>query len=117
MLNSEYIRILCKYIPDNIRKRYGLNEKLADNGYIYVKIKKGTYVIRQATVLTFDNLVRNLSKHRYTPCPNTLGIWQHTTHKIKCCLCINDFGIEYYSKADAQNLLDSLSENYTHTVD
>jgi len=32
-------------------------------------------------------------------------------------LCVDDFGVKYYSKADGQHLLDSLSENYTHTVD
>lgn len=117
MLNPEYMRILWKYIPEDIRIRYGLHEKLADDGYIYVKIKKGMYGLKQAAVLAFDNLVHNLSKHGYTPCPNTLGIWRHTTRKTKFCLCVDDFGVKYYSKADAQHLLDSLSEKYTHTVD
>ena len=67
--------------------------------------------------MAFDNLVKNLSDHGYTPVPHTIGIWQHATRKTKFCLCVDDFGVKYFSKEDADHLLESLGKHYTYTVD
>ena len=40
MKEPEYMKVLFKYFPSDIRKRYNLYEK-EQNGYIYCKIKKG----------------------------------------------------------------------------
>ena len=53
---------------------YNLDTKLATDGYIYVKIKKGMYRLKQAAVLAFDNLVKNLSRYGYSPIPHTICI-------------------------------------------
>ena len=117
MIKPEYMRILYKYIPQDIRDMYKLDEKVTPDGYIYIKIKKGMYGLKQAAVLAFDNLVKNLSDHGYTPVPHTIGIWQHATRKTKFCLCVDDFGVKYFSKEDADHLLESLGKHYTYTVD
>ena len=75
------------------------------------------YGLKQAAVLAFNNLVKNLSEHGYSPVPNTIGIWQHATRKTKFCLCVDDFGVKYFSKEDADHLLSSLGNHYTYTVD
>ena len=110
------MRILWKYIPEDIRKRYGLNENLADNRCIYVKIKKGAYGLKQAAIFAFDNLVRNLSKHGYIHHVPIHWAYGDILHAI-LCVCVDDFRFQCYSKADSQHLLDSLRENYTYTVD
>ena len=117
MEKPEYMRILYKYIPQDIRTMYNLDEKVAPDGHIYIRIKKGMYGLKQAAVLAFNNLVNNLSNHGYSPVPNTIGIWQHATRKTKFCLCVDDFGVKYFSKEDADHLLSSLGNHYTYTVD
>ena len=110
------MKIVWKHIPQDIRQKYALHNKL-HNGYIYVKIKKGMYGLRQAAVLAYDNLVNNLKTARYAPVPHAIGLWHHATRRTKFCLCVDDFGVKYYSKADANHLIDALEKNYTCTVD
>lgn len=103
MKNAEYMHIHWKHIPQDIRELYNLFDKLHGDGYIYVKIKKGMYGLKQVAILAFDNnLVKNLSKNGYSPMPNTIGMWEHITRKTKFCLCVDDFGVKsYHSKEDA----------------
>ena len=82
-----------------------------------MKIKKRVYGLKKAAVLVFDNLIKNLSSHGYKPVSNTIGILHHTKRCITFFLCVNDFGVKYYSKDNTIHLLDSLSEKYTYTVD
>ena len=56
------MKIHWKHIPEDICVQYNLQELLS-NDYIYVKIKKGMYGLKQASILAWDNLVSNLSKH------------------------------------------------------
>ena len=97
------------------------NYPLSPYFWVVSRTANGLYLIPNCSTLkglqSFNNHIAYSIVHGYTPCPNTLGIWHHTTRKTKFCLCVDDFGVKYYSKADAQHLLDSLSENYTHTVD
>ena len=111
------MRIQWKHIPEDIRLQYNLSEKLTLDGYIYVKIKKGMYGLKQAAILAFDQLVANLSKNGYQPIADTIGMWEHTTRPTKFCLCVDDFGVQYTSQEDAEHLLASLRQDYTCTVD
>ena len=75
------------------------------------------YGLKQAAILAYDHLINNLSQHGYSPVPHTLGIWHHKTLRTKFCLCVDDFGVKYYSKADADHLINSLEQHYTCTTD
>ena len=74
MAEPEYMRIHYRYFPREIREQYDLESKVAADGYIYVKIKKGMYGLKQASVLAYDQLVEHLAPHGYYPCPQTTGI-------------------------------------------
>jgi hypothetical protein len=117
MEKPEYMKIPWKYIPQDIRDRYNLETMVTADNYIYVKIKKGMYGLKQAAVLAYDNLVHNLAKSGYTPIAHTIGMWQHDTKRTKFCLCVDDFGVKYFCKDDAEHLLQSLRKDYTCTVD
>ena len=80
-------------------------------------IKKGMYGLKQAAILASKHLVTLLAPHGYRPCPNTIGLWQHDTRPTKFCLCVDDFGVKYFSQADADHLLDALKEHYKISVD
>ena len=75
------------------------------------------YGLKQAAILAYENLVKNLAKHGYRPIKHTVGLWEHDTRRTKFCLCVDDFGIKYFSKDDAEHLLTALKENYKLTTD
>ena len=75
------------------------------------------YGLKQAAILAFEYLVSNLSQYGYHPLPHTLSVWKHESHPISFCLCVDDFGIKYFRKADANHLLTSLQNHYTVTTD
>ena len=117
MLEAEYMRIPFKYFPADIIESYGLHKLKAEDGYVYIKIKKGMYGLKQAAILAYENLVSNLSKHGYKPIPHTVGMWKHISRKTVFCLCVDDFGVKYYNVDDANHLLDALRKSYKITVD
>ena len=66
------------------------------------------YGLKQAARLAYDNLFTNLKKDGYFPdkyCPN---IWSHESRSTNFCLCVDDFGVKYFAKDDAQHLITSL---------
>ena len=44
-------------------------------------------------------------------------MWEHETRPTKFCICVDDFGIKYFSKADAEHLFESLGKHYKYTTD
>jgi hypothetical protein len=75
------------------------------------------YGLKQAALLASQHLVNQLAPHGYHPCPNTTGLCMHTTRPTKFCLCVDDFGIKYFTRADADHLLDTLRKYYRISVD
>ena len=118
MEETEYMRIHSRYFLDDIRKQYNIEELINEDGYVYVMIKKGMYGLKQqAAILAYKHLVTLLAPHGYHPCPNTTGLWQHDTRPTKFCLCVDDFGVKYFSQNDADHLLDALKQHYKISVD
>ena len=117
MKKSEYMKVQYKHIPEDIRKHYNLGDKVTSDNYIYICIKKGMYGLKQAAVLAYNQLKEKLQPQGYAPVAGTVGIWEHTTRKTKFCLCVDDFGIKYFSKEDANHLLQTIGDHYTYTTD
>ena len=61
--------------------------------------------LKQAARLAYDNLVINLKTFGYKPDKITPNIWTHETRPTKFCLCVDDFGIKYFSDDDANHLI------------
>ena len=117
MEGDEYMKVHIKYFPEDIRKRYKLHEKVTASGHIYIRIKKGMYGLKQAAILAYDNLKKNLATHGYRPIVGTAGMWEHESRTTKFCVCVDDFGIKYFSTENAQHLLDCLGKYYKYTTD
>ncbi len=75
------------------------------------------YGLKQAAILAYNNLKSHLKPFGYTPVIGTVGVWQHATRQTKFCLCVDDFGIKYFSKEDAQHLLYTIGTTYRYTID
>ena len=113
----EYMRIHFKYFPPDMIHKYELNKIKNEDGFIYCQIKKGMYGLKQAARLAYEQLVQNLKRHGYSPDPIATNIWSHTHRKTKFCLCVDDFGIKYFTKDDAHHLISALQKYYSITTD
>ena len=48
--------------------------------------------------------------------PHSTGMWQHRNLKTTFALCVNNFGVKYISKIDADHLINALHQNYKITT-
>ena len=117
MARYEYMRIHPKYFPPEIKALYMIDSLIASDGYVYIEIKKGMYGLKQAAVIDYQQLVKNIDGHGYYHIPFTTGLWYHRTLKTKFCLCVDDFGIKFFSQQDANHLHTALCHKYYVTVD
>jgi hypothetical protein len=117
MSRPEFMKIHISNFPADIIERYHLHNLVDRNGYVFIQINKGMYGLKQASVLAYDLLVKNLKKDGYHPIPHTVGLWSHSTKNIYFCLCVDDFGIKYTKKSDADHLLNSLKKHYSLSID
>ncbi len=117
MERPEYMKIPLSRFPEDIIEQYDLRNKVCKDGYIWIKIKRGMYGLKQAAILAYDHLVNLLEPYGYYPEPHCVGIWSHKTRRTKFCLCVDDFGIKYFNQDDADHLLNALRAHYKISVD
>ena len=60
--------------------------------------------MKQAAFLVFNDFVIHLKAHGYRPTPNTIEIWTPHTQQTKFCSYVDNFGVKYYTKEDAEHL-------------
>ena len=96
MQRLEYMKVPFARFPPDIVQRYNLDALKTEDGFIYIRINKGMYGLKQAALLAYDNIVNILEPHGYYPEPNTQEIWAHKTKSIRFCVCVDDFSIKYF---------------------
>ncbi|KAL7486231.1 hypothetical protein ACHAW6_011827 [Cyclotella cf. meneghiniana] len=112
----EFVKIQLSIIPDEFVDEYNLTT-LAYDGWVYFKITKGVYGLKQAGKLANELLAMRLHDHGYYQCAITPGLWRHCWHPITFVLIIDDFGIQYVDKHHAEHLLEALQLHYSVTTD
>ena len=85
METSEYMKIPYKHFPTDIRKQHNLDSILHADGYIYCKINKRTYGLKQAAVLAYIKLSTHLSDSGHHFIIGSMGMWKHKEKKINFC--------------------------------
>ena len=111
------MKIRGKYFFEDIREQYNINDLESEEGYVYCKIKKGCYGLKQAEKLAREQLVEHLAQYGYAPDPYAPNIWGHETRPTKFCLCVDDFGIKSFSDEDTKHLLGALKDKYNISID
>jgi len=120
----QYMRIHQCYIPPEVLDEYNLTSEHFDSkGFVYLKIRKGMYGLKEAAILAYDQLKDNLAKYGYIPFKHTPGMWHYATRQLTFTLAVDDFGIKYFSKQDAiiscllckTNTQSPLTGQVTHT--
>jgi hypothetical protein len=105
MVRKEYMRIAIASIPQSM------------NGFVLVAISHGMYGLPQAGILAYNQLVTHLAQYGYAPCTHTPGLWTHETRDVTFCLFVDNFGIKYTNRSDAEHLLTALQALYVVTTD
>ena len=111
MEEPEYMKIPVRLIPDEIKVKYKVSE-FEHAGCIYVKINKGMYGLAQAGLLANELLDKRLANNGFSQTPHTPGLWKHHTKPIQFALVVENVGIKYENKHDAQDLINALERNY-----
>jgi len=97
----QYIRVQENVIPKEIWDDPGYEIPISDDGYIYLKIHRGMYGLKEAGIIAFNQLVKKLAPSGYEPMPFTPGLWKYLTRKTTFVLCVNNFSVKYFSYQDA----------------
>ena len=60
------MKVPMKYFPQDITTKYNLEQLVNSRDYIFVKINKGMYGLKQAAILAFQQLSQRLKTAGYT---------------------------------------------------
>ena len=107
---AECVRFKVDQIPENIIKHYKLDSKIR-NGFVYAKINRAWYGLKQSGKIAHDDLVEHLKKEGYTK-TTTEGLFKHCTRDITFTLVVDNFAIKYTNKADAEDLITCIRKKY-----
>ena len=114
--DPEYVRFKLESIPRRIMDYYNL-WLLAHNGYVYAKINKAWYGLKQSGKIAHDDLVNHLAKAGYIKA-KTEGLFIHKTNKnIAFTLVVDDFACKYDNLQDAEHLIAHIQKKYKFKVD
>ena len=108
----EYMRMHLSEIPQEIIDEYNLMEYVATDGYVYFRIKKAIYGLKQSGALANKMLAKILEKKGYYQAKHTKGLWLHETKDLSFTLVVDDFGCRFSNKRDAEDLVALLEETY-----
>ena len=103
-------------LPDKIIHKYNLRA-IAGAGWVYIKIKKGMYGLKEAGVLANKLLKERLRTHGYYECTYTPGLYRHVWRPIMFSLVVDDFGVKCEGIQHAKHLKESRERYYQVAVD
>ena len=101
--DPEFIWIPLKIIPQEIIDTYDLKALVDDQGWIYMRIEKGMYGLKQAGIITNQELVKHIAPFGYHPVKHTPVLCFHNSKKTFFSLLVDDFCVKYCSTEDADN--------------
>ena len=71
---------------------------LVHDGYIYIEIRKGMYVLPQYGRISQDHLQKHLVKYEYLPAPIKYRLWCHKTRPIISAFEVDDLRVKYVGR-------------------
>ena len=97
------MRTPLKIIPQEIIDAYKLTALVDYQGWIYMRIEKCMYGLKQAGISTNQELVKHMAPFGYHPMQHTPSLWVHDSRKICFSLVVNDFCVQYGSTEDVNH--------------
>ena len=109
------MKLALACIPDKIIDQYSLCT-LSSDGWVYLDIQKGMPGLKQAGRIANDWLKSHLAHFGFAPVLRTPVLWKHTTIPIILNLAVDEFGVKYIGKENADRLIQSLQKLYTISI-
>ena len=116
LTRSEYIRIPVKMIPESIIAKYALHPFIHHDKVLF-EVTQGMYGLPQAGLLAQERLITHLATAGYHEAPDVPCLFRHVTNSVAFALVVDDFGIKYNDRADADHLIATLRSLYELKVD
>ena len=114
---AEYVRFRLNLIPGAFIQAYKLNELATPNGFVYARVNKAWYGLKQAGKIAHDDLVQRLAEAGYKKAALVEGYFKHETRDIDFTLVVDDFLIRYQNKEDLEHLQQAIGKYYKLKVD
>ena len=103
----EYMKMPLALFLEHTIQQYELG-KQAKNCFVYLEIKRAIYGLPQAGALTNKQLREYLAPAGYYECAHTPGLWKHISRPVQFSLVVDDFGVKYVGKENANHLTQTL---------
>ena len=100
----EYMRLKLADIPPDMAVQYSLQNKATEDGWVYAEIQKEMYGLPQTGLLAQEQWEKRLEHNGYQQSKDTPRLWTHDTRKIPFFLIIDNFGIKYIGRDNADHL-------------
>jgi hypothetical protein len=97
-------------------EQYNLNTMVLD-GWVYIEMRRAVWGLPQAGILANKRLRSKLAPFGYYESVNTPGLWHHELQPLTFTLVVDDFGVKFVNKEDANHLISSISTTYKLTKD
>ena len=104
-------------IPQDIIDKYNFKAIIHKDGYCYAEIHKAIYGLRKAGYKANIKLKRVLGLEGYVPLKFTPGLFTHKTRGIAFSFAVDDFGVRYTKREDAEHLLKTIQDRYPVKAD
>ena len=83
------MKIPMRWFSQDIIDQYKIMDLLDKDGFVYVKILKGMYGLKQAAHIYFDRLVKLLKLNGCYPLFSNPVVWCHETLPTKFAVCVD----------------------------
>ena len=113
----EYFRMKIELFLQNIFDKYGLRDKVDADGNVFCEIGCGMYSLPQAGIIAQELLTKCLHKAGYCQSKITPGYWRNDWRPISFTLVVDDFGVKYTGKDNAEHLMNILKQDYKIDTD
>jgi hypothetical protein len=78
------------------------------DGWVHLEMRRAVWGLPQAGILANKKLRWKLAPFGYHECIDTPGLWKHESQPLTFTLVVNDFGVKYEKKEDADHLIASI---------
>ena len=89
-----YMKLKLSELPKDFVTLYNLASKVEENGFVYLKIRRGMYGLPQSGILAQQLLEKQLNNKGYSQENFVPGLWTHSWRPITFTLCVGDFGVK-----------------------
>ena len=103
LTDPELMRIPLEITPQEIVDAYNLTALVDNQWWIYMRIKKGMYGLKQARIITNQKLVKPMDPFGYNPVQHTPSLWIHDTRNTIFSLVVDNFCVKYSLTEDADH--------------